>query len=227
MQKFDFLLLIFFAQWFIVNGAPKSVCCDPLFDGLDGHHYNFQGEPNKVFALISDPFVQINSRFVTGHVNGTALGDICVRFCQSTAVFTAGGAVTLSGPVTQQLVVQRLANLSAVVTAGAWKFEVQQWGPKGSFHNLMSIQLQQSETLSGHIHGVFGVTAPHSAQQSTVSAVKVKKGEKKHCQPSNEGGCEVPGDWHEYEIVDGGKDLCSTRFKYSQFDTKGCAAVKH
>jgi len=173
--------------------------------------------------------------------NITYLGDVCVRFCDSTAVFTTDGTVTFSGPVTSNLVVERHANGTATVSVGLWSMLVETFGH--SHHNLKNIKLQHP-IMAGPMHGVLGVTAPDSRTQlsrppprnsthipsgSFTPSAKAKK--EAHpkvtphppCQAKNEGGCEVPGEWHEYEVE--GNDLCGTRFKYSKFDHKKCASI--
>jgi len=40
-----------------------TVCQDPHFVGYDGSVYDFQGVPNKIFSLVSDSILQINSLF--------------------------------------------------------------------------------------------------------------------------------------------------------------------
>jgi len=200
---------------------------DPHFTGLNGHKYDFQGEPNKVFALISEPHVQVNARFLNasgiGHApNGTTvMGDICIRFCHSTVIVEPAGRVTLSGLTSPNLVVERLANGSTSVVAGLWSILVQPWGKGRSYHNIKHIQLH-SPILAGALHGVLGVTAL-AHPQSQPSRDDRTPSPTPHCQAKNEGACEVPGEWHEYEVQS--TDLCGTKFKYSKFDMKKCANI--
>ncbi|XP_054816781.1 uncharacterized protein LOC129316400 [Prosopis cineraria] len=46
--------------------APGSGCYDPRFIGGDGRVFYFHGKSNEHFALVSDPDLQINARFI-GH----------------------------------------------------------------------------------------------------------------------------------------------------------------
>jgi len=205
---------------------PGYVVDDPHFVGLNGHKYEFQGEPNKVFALISDPHVQVNARFVTAAGLGphtqssTVMGDICVRFCDSTAVFTANGTVSLSGPASSNLVVKKARHNMADVAVGLWSMRVVPWGPKGRptlgqpFHNLKLLHLQHAAVV-GPTHGVFGVTRPNVFSNETSVHP--------HCQSLFEGGCEVPGEFRDYEVQ--GDDLCGTNFKYSLFDSDKCSSI--
>jgi len=219
----------------LANQGPVQAILDPHFLGLDGHKYDFQGEPNKTFALISDSQVQVNSRFVDAGMkdknnhskNATYLGDICVRYCDSTAIFTTDGTVTLSGPVTSNLVVERHANGTATLTVGLWSMLVESSGH--SHHNLKSIQLRHP-IMAGPMHGVLCVTAPDPHSQLTrprngthMPTVSSKKEAHPPCQPKNEGGCEVPGEWRDYEVE--GNDLCGIKFKYSKFDHKKCVSI--
>jgi len=188
--------------------------------GLNGHKYNFQGEPGKVFALVSDKYVQINARFVNATAKrskkgSTVIGDICVRYCDSRAVFGSDGMVKMVGGTSSNLIVHRHPNHTASVTAGYWTLQIESWGhgKERSFHNLQNIGLHH-RVLAGPVHGVLGVSAPRIVHHVNGTTAK------KHCQPNNEGGCEVPGEWHEYEVVGG---LCSTQFKYSKFDSTQCA----
>jgi len=207
-------------------GAVGFAVLDPHFGGLNGRKFDFRGEQNKVFALLSSSTVQVNARFVNASriprtkQSDTVMEDMCVRFCDSTAVFGFDGSVTLSGPISSNLAVERTAKWEASVSAGLWTMIVETWGGTGRpprdapYHNLKSVNLRYP-ILAGPVHGVLGVTAP-ARGNSTAPAHK-------HCQPLDEGGCDVPGEWHEYEVE--GNDLCGTRFKYSQFDSTKCQEI--
>lgn len=230
-----------------VDSEPNfsgDVLLDPHFYGLNGHKYNFQGEVGKVFALISEPFVQVNARFANasgvGYAtkDGTVMGEICVRFCDSTVQFDRSGSVIVSGRASSNLVVNRRAPSTKTrsttdLTAGLWSFTVELDSHLGDGHhhqrpffNLKHIKLQQP-IFAGQVHGVLGVTAPEHQIPGLPfqNATRTAHGPRPHphCNPHNEGDCEVPGEWHEYEIQ--GNDLCGTEFKYSKFDSNKCASI--
>jgi len=205
---------------------------DPHFSGLNGHEYEFQGESNKVFALVSEPHVQVNARFVKAgfkiaRKNSTVMGDICVRFCDSTVTFDSRDLTSLgirtSGPSTPDLVVKRLSDVTAQVSAGFWTFTVELDTRKvledARFLNL-NVNLENALNI-GPMHGVLGVTAP--TIEDEIRRARNITVPHPHCQAKNEGGCEVPGEWQEYEVK--GNDLCGTEFKYSKFDHEKCAAI--
>jgi len=203
------------------SSSPANAYLDPHFTGLNGHKYDFQGEPGKVFALISDRNVQVNARFV--RYNGeTVMGDVCIRFCDSTVTLSAN-IVTEAGPRTENLAIAKQKGNWTSVTAGLWTLKVEPYVRNGSeFHNLQDVVLHNT-LLASPVHGVLGVTAPASPLQAlNVTLLQPKPS---HCQARHEGGCEVPGKWPEYEVEDGDTDLCSTRFKYSKFSPASCMAL--
>jgi len=199
--------------------------------------YDFQGEPNKVFALISEPHVQVNARFVDAsdivHAKkgNTVMGDICVRFCDSIVAFDSKGSVHVSGPSSSNLIVNRRSNTTTDVTVGLWSLTVELDKKHGvekivtrhlhPFLNLKSVKLQHP-LFAGPIHGVLGVTAGVTNWIPT-HAAKGQKARHPHCNPKNEGACEVPGEWRDYEVKN--NDLCGTEFKFSKFDRKNCAST--
>jgi len=200
---------------------------DPHFRGLNGHKYSFQGEPNTVFALISTSQVQINARFTnTSRKGSTVMGEICIRFCDSTVTFDSKGGLSLFGPQTSNLAVKYLSNTTAQVTVGLWSLtvELDKTHPelRAAFLNLLDVNLQHS-FLAGPSHGVIGVTAPDRHHRMRSRNSTLETAHHPHCNPKNEGGCEVPGYWREYELKN--NDLCSTEFKYSQFESSKCASI--
>jgi len=207
---------------FIYEGDSGNILNDPHFLGLNGHKYDFQGEPNKVFALISEPHVQVNARFRHGSKGSTVMGDICVRFCDSTVKFDSKGSVDVSGPSSSNLIVNRRSNTSAEVNVGLWSLTVERDTKHHPFFNLRNIKLQHP-IFAGPMHGVLGVTAPDRTHRPRNGTLTTAPTPHPHCQAKNEGGCEVPGEWHEYEVKN--NDLCGTDFKYSQFDSKKCSSI--
>lgn len=171
-------------------------------------------------ALVSDRTVQINGLFTAWDKKGsvTVVGALGVRVCNSTLRVDKDGKVTVNGgvvvPVTQRLQVAPGLAIEPTrwwhavrITAGDWSLEVQVTGKK--FLNVPELLYHGNDTA--HIHGVYGITGRRDHHQKDA----------KRCQPRNEGGCEVPGQWEEYELPIGA-DLTDTKWTYAQFDERAC-----
>jgi len=201
----------------IVTGGVKL---DPHFYGLNGKKFDFQGEPEKVFALISDKHVQVNARFLpwrksTNPRNATTvLGSVCVRFCNDTITVNGSGYVTRSYVANPDLIVTTNGSL-AHIAAGLWTMDVMPVpGHRLHFLNLLNVNLLHRPFAGLFIHGILGATAPSIFGDR---ALPKKTG---NCKNNKEGGCELEGNWRDYEIE--GNELCGTTFKYSQFDADFC-----
>jgi len=214
---------------YCVSGTVSggSIIHDPHFTGFDGRKFDFQGEPNQVFALISESYVQVNSRFMSSVYAGeTNMGDICVRFCDDTVTIDRFGRVAVSTFTNPDLVVTvsksnpDSARQTALVhiTAGLWSMEVILDHPPNntgfSFLDLENITLNYPP-LAGQIHGVLGATVPSIDGDMPLTPTNCSK-------DPNEGGCAIEGNWKDYEIAE--NELCGTSFKFSRFDSERCAA---
>jgi len=192
-----------------------SACGDPHFTGYDGVRYGFQGEPNKTFALISDPSVQINSVFIPGLYDTTMLGNTCVRTCGHTLEVTPQFGVYLDGKVlatggrfnSSGLVVSRYAREYVEVTIPhRWhmRFNI----IPSVFGDHINVDYATPlYTYNNQTHGILG---------HTMSGKRVPK---ERCNTSNEGACEVEGAFRDYEVVG---DLCSVKWTHSFFDPTNC-----
>jgi len=77
---------------------------DPHFIGFDGVEYEYQGEPDRVFVLLSDDTTTVNALFVAADLPGsTVMGAICINMCNNSVTFREkeilinGTAVALNG----------------------------------------------------------------------------------------------------------------------------------
>jgi len=189
---------------------PPPIGGDPHFFGLDGSKFEFVGEQNSVFALISDPTMQLNALFVPGPGNRTFLGALCMRFCNDSVIISGPDHASINGKglsigghyINDKLVVHRhhKHELEAVV--------IDRWAMTFRFNQHVDMSsLVADFAYDGKVHGVMGHTMARTPEQT------------RHCNEEVEGGCEVVGDWRDY-IVHG--DLCSTEWTHSQFDASAC-----
>jgi len=200
----------------------SSVCDDPHFTGLDGSRYDYMANPNRVVALISDRAVQVNGLFVQkGNTTKTYMGQVGIRVCNRTMRFFPNGTVVLgegegvlsskisaTTALSEAFTVTRLMRNVVRIQAGSWRMTIDMNGRI----NIMAIShLESNDT---NVHGAFGITGHPDHRQH----------KKELCQPGNEGGCELPGKWQDYELPVG-TDLCSTEWTYKQFNTIQCPLI--
>jgi len=202
----------------------SSVCDDPHFTGLDRSRYNYIANPNRVVALISDRAVQVNSLFIQkGNNSNTYMGQVGIRVCNRTMRFFPNGTVVLgegagvldskiyaNAMLSDAFTVTRLMPTTVRVHAGSWRMTIDM--KYGWMINIFGIShLDSNDT---NVHGAFGITGHPDHHQR----------KKELCQPGNEGGCELPGKWQDYELPVGA-DLCSTEWTYKQFNTIQCPLI--
>jgi len=195
----------------VING---NVVGDPHFVGLDGVKYSFQGEVGKVFAMVSDPVVQVNSLFIKSQHEGTWLGPSTIRFCDHVVLLAPNGTVSLDDRMIQRgtrvdigsMIIDWLPPVNnqvlgvTVTLPHRWTFTVQMNGYRIDFSNVMPHTDQDDLT-----HGVLG---------HTLEGKKVK-----HCNTGEQGACEVEGDYTEYIVADG---LYGTEWAHSFFSKQTC-----
>lgn len=173
-------------------------------------------------ALISDRIIQVNALF-TSYIDKsfTELSQVGVRVCDHTVELFMNGTVVLdrkslfseaskaSATLSPTLTVKRTSSDAVRIHAGSWRMSVQMIG---DHINLGGIEhLDANDTF---VHGAFGITGHPDHHQL----------KKELCQPDNEGGCELPGKWEDYELPVGA-DLCSTDWTYAQFNAAQCASL--
>jgi hypothetical protein len=201
----------------------SGICGDPHITGLDGSRYDFMAEANAVVAIVSDPIVEINALFQPGKrfQGRTHLGETCFRVCDQTVQIDDSGDVLLNGVVqkTRSVAVPGLSvtplpspkhgSFLYNVRAGAWSAVLM----RADDHLDMLSLTNLLDSTSQSTHGILGVTLrDHITQNKTA------------CQRKEEGGCDLPGKWREYEVLG---DLCSTDWTYSEFaGQKNCPALR-
>jgi len=193
-----------------------SACGDPHFTGLDHVKYDFQGEPNKTFAMISDPSVEVNSAFTQSFRQTTVLGDTCVRVCGHSLVMTTLQEVFVDG---KELVAGQSFNSTTlnvlredrsyvlVDVPGRWHFRFNMISNRYGDHINVDIA-QALYAYDGKTHGVLG----HTLKGTPVPKAK--------CNKVTEGSCEVEGSFTDYEVAG---DICSSEWRHSFFNPSTCA----
>lgn len=200
------------------TGAPAgcvSICDDPHFLGLNGVRYNFQGEPDKTFALVADANVQLNSRFISHVFQGehrTNLGATCLRTCSANVTMLPNGELHVNGKrlywhdeeeyrvhhYRDATVTYLAKRVIEVEIPGKWLFELHANGAYINVNHVVPL------SPAAGVHGVLGHTygapvKPHHTK----------------CNSYQEGGCAVEGAFQDYEVD--GDDLCSAEWKYQRF----------
>jgi len=193
--------------------APASAG-DPHFRGFDNKKFNFQGEPNKNFALLSDPWVEINARFEKWSKDFTVISQVCVRLHEHTIKVFVNPNLTLAVEVDGLMTKQYRENeIQLQLTTEQRKLAVSVPNWNMTFHGAKA-------SLGAYLNFNFMSTYTRNPSEYAVSGVMghTLKGKPavKDCNPSSEGSCEVIGKFQDYEVA----DLCGTDFLYSQFIAK-------
>jgi len=200
---------------FFVQSAAAGAG-DPHFVGFDNKRFMFQGQQNKNFALISDPWVEVNARMEKWSIGKTVISQACVRLHDHTVKLrvsqkNASLEVELDGKVARQDQNENgislrfsggQTNLSVSVPNWSFTFYAEQKA-KGTYLNMDFKSEYQGEPRPYSVHGVMGHTLEGKP------AVK-------DCNPTMQGDCEVVGKFQDYEV----EDLCGTNWTYSQFVAK-------
>jgi len=209
---------------FIGEAPCKVMCDDPHFLGLDNVRYNFMGEADKVFNLVSDSTFELNSKFTSepchrfNHtsVNMTFLGPTCIKTCNQRMIvypnrtmFINGRHVytspdpTLNHYVSPELEARLVKNHVMVTIPGRWEFEIVMLEDR---INIISMTpLGEHGTTQGIIGHTLNLTHPVLEE---------------NCNSRLQGGCEVQGDYHDYIVQS--DDLCASSWKNSLYDEDAC-----
>jgi hypothetical protein len=206
--------------------ATAGAWADPHFIGLNGEYYDFNGEINRTFALISDELVEVNAYFVPYDGRHTLMGAICVRSCDDTMVYFSDGRVLVNGSPFNGNESSSHFMFTEVMhdEDGTVYVRVPGWNIKLAMdhHSIghvpyLDISHIKSTVIHSNVtHGVLGYTLRHAPEQ-------------RDCNPVDQGGCQLPGKWQEYEITSDGEfltQLCSPVWKNSQFNPAKCASHK-
>jgi len=209
-----------FGEAGIVEIPPTCVaaCGDPHFKGLDGKKYDFQGQVGKVFAMISDHVVEVNSEFIhrpgkASDAESTVLGATCIRLCDHTAVIYPNRSVIVDGFHTDKhsdvmagpMRVTRFGEWGHIVQVeipGRWTFQLAMYGERVDLDRAVPFVQWDDRT-----HGVLGHTLQGNADTTK-------------CNSNKEGSCEVAGDWQDYIVHS--HDICSPVWAHSFFSKKAC-----
>lgn len=201
-----------------------AACGDPHFQGLDGVKYDFMGSPNETFALISDPSVQINSRFTPmplspdriGMDAETFLGDTCVRTCGHTVVLLPEEGLMLVDNQPLAVGARFSSDELTVFRRSQWSVQinvVNRWHLRFAMFRHVNFEIANPlYKWDNKTHGVLGHTMRSAAHV-------LEHGKPKKCNSWKQGGCEVEGEFNDYQVAG---DLCSSSWAYTQFDADSC-----
>jgi hypothetical protein len=166
-----------------------TIVGDPQFVGFRGQRYQIHGIDSQVYSIISDRFMQMNSRFVfltagiCPVVGGIELGNCFIHpgtYFQSVGIMTADGhkifveagnadygfSVVSIDDVDldvgdEEITITRVSTHLAVVTIGIYTIDLEN---SDGFLNVISVVISNMQKLVNTIqsHGLLGQTWQHS-----------------------------------------------------------------
>eukprot|EP01116_Phalansterium_solitarium_P004694 TRINITY_DN15767_c0_g1_i1.p1 TRINITY_DN15767_c0_g1~~TRINITY_DN15767_c0_g1_i1.p1 ORF type:complete len:282 (+),score=44.48 TRINITY_DN15767_c0_g1_i1:97-942(+) len=83
----------------LCDDVCETMCDGGRLRGLNGVRYAFTARAGHVYALVSEPTLQVNARFVESPAGGQplVLGAVCMRTCNETIMFYGNKTVELDG----------------------------------------------------------------------------------------------------------------------------------
>jgi len=188
----------------------SAVLQDPVFDGFDGSHFEFQGLPNQVFNLISSYNFNLNALFVPIE-HGTFMGAAGIKIGENEIYVDGNRTVTLNGESIKSnvngdnfdIIVKSSAT---VVSAGAFTVEIASIAA-----NRIDIKTFLDTTkLSGLPHGILGQTVANIGNAP-------KQG------TDNHGAGVIEGSYLDYLVADG---LFGSEFEVNRFNVQVAKGAK-
>ena len=153
----------------IRQGAGKQ---DPHFKGFDGVTFYFEGEPDGVFNVLSDSYLQINAKFILlSELKGTYMGQIGFRFgADQSLIFDphfgiiingtlmTAGERTIDGGLGAVAIEQRDGKFVMSMQYGAYSVQVRVQVEQGVRHAAYSNLLVNLVGEPERPHGILGQT---------------------------------------------------------------------
>jgi len=205
---------------------PPAVSGDPHFVGFRGQRFDFHGEVDKVFNLITDTSLQVNALFVNADLrpkklHKTYIGELGIVIGQHKLRFACnrgyaehivefdGQELLKSKPfsLSDENYAMVIRDVNDKITIDYHPFLLRAWF-SSSRHSSCHITLRSSYS------GGSAMTLPHGVLGQTVSPLVLANNALGPKSMQGEGI--IAGHWKDYEIID--DDLYGTNFKFNRFD---------
>jgi len=200
-----------------------SVRDDPHFVGFNGKQFEFVGEPHKIFALISEPQLELLSEFAPWNplknraFNGTVMSSLALSHCDDKLVMYGNRTILMNGNAIladtsaefDSMDIATFTGPSGVtvkVSVGErWTFEFQMVGWMNIVRSVPHFDRSQE------IRGVLGYGWNNSTHvESSDCLAKTKSGE-----------CTVPGKISDY-TTNRSTGVAHAVWKHSIFNASSC-----
>ncbi len=144
------------------SGVGGQIWGDPHFVGDDGEKFDVQGDVGKIYNLVSDRDLQINSKFIAwGNGGATVMGQVGIlagtdqiEVVPGKAPLVNGVAVAVGTPVTVNGTTVSYDGRNTVVTTAEYKTT---WISQG---NYLDARLEATNPFADKVapHGLWGLT---------------------------------------------------------------------